>query len=274
MVWIFLQPNQSLASADHVLDQLMSTAENISNGLAGMAVRPASDAYVRWVEDAEERLRETFVNYGHFRLHDDRHWRIREVDEASVRPIRMIDSQLREVLFKLAEVRAQLATYARMCGAESTALAILDSNIFHHYQDFTDIPWPTVLKAKQVQILVPLVVVDELDSQKYSASSRVSRRASKVISQLRGLELRAGSATRYAVRDSVDLEFVPEPSDHVRRSSNDDEIVRQASYVSSITPNRVVLVTADLGMQVRAEPLAVESFVLPANYLAKQESNE
>jgi rRNA-processing protein FCF1 len=217
------------------------------------------------------QLRSVFDDDRSLHLFDERYWRIREIKDDSVRPFPLISSAIRRHEAQLQEMLAQLATYKHVCGTSDSTLAILDTNIYDHYQLFTQINWNEVLGAKSVRLLVPLVVVDELDGQKDNRESRLGKRAGKVIKALRGLPFVAGDRGPRLVRPGIELDYLPEPPGHVRRASNDDEVVRQAAYICSIAPNRVVLITGDLGMQVRAMNQDVPHILMPENYLATPE---
>ncbi len=62
---------------------------------------------------------------------------------------------------------------------------ILDTSIFLQCTFFPDVDWLAVLSAKQVCLLVPITVLDELDKHKTDpASNRRRERARRVIREL------------------------------------------------------------------------------------------
>lgn len=65
------------------------------------------------------------------------------------------------------------------------------------------------------------------------------------------------------LRDRVWLQLVDEPLGHERRRGNDDEIVRQAVYFSQLNEGRLILLTRDRGMLVRAQTSGLTSMFLP-----------
>lgn len=271
MAWLFLRQGQTVDVANRTLAELIRGLGDISARMAADSPRQPADAFVRWVEIAEVQLRAVFDEDPGLYLFDERYWRIREITEGSVRPFPLIEGAVTYHRARMTEMLTQLATYEHVCGGSDSTIAILDTNIYDHYQPFAQIPWLRLLKAKSIRLLVPLVVVDELDRQKDNRESKLGRRAAKVIRALRNLPYSNGEVGPLRVGTGIELDYLPEPPGHVRRESNDDEVVRQAAYISSIAPKRVVLVTGDLGMQVRASNLEVTTYVLPDNFLIQTE---
>jgi len=52
--------------------------------------------------------------------------------------------------------------------------------------------------------------------------------------------------------DEVTLEVLDDDDRHVRRSNADDEILDRCEYLERVTNSRVLVVTGDVGMRVRA----------------------
>jgi predicted ribonuclease YlaK len=62
----------------------------------------------------------------------------------------------------------------------------LDSNVYVHCRPFQEVLWPDVLKVDRVRIVMPYVVLDELDKVKDMKGDR-SDRARTVIKVIDGL---------------------------------------------------------------------------------------
>jgi hypothetical protein len=66
------------------------------------------------------------------------------------------------------------------------ALAALDTNVLMHFQRLDEVTWADVLGVTgPVRIILPMMVIDELDIKKYTGSDRMSKRADLAIRVLR-----------------------------------------------------------------------------------------
>jgi predicted ribonuclease YlaK len=65
------------------------------------------------------------------------------------------------------------------------------------------------------------------------------------------------------LRQNVWLQLMDEPSGHQRQPGQDDEIVRQAEYFAQLNEGRLMLLTRDRGMRVRAQAAGLISKALP-----------
>ncbi len=137
---------------------------------------------------------------------------------------------------------------------------IPDTNIFLHYQIFTDINWLKELEAKEAVLLVCHPVMRELDDKKFTAfDDRIKERAHKVVAKLGEV-----SESDQDFRESVRLELIPrEPnidwaSEGLNRDVQDDWIIATILCEKDNYPN-LVLVTADTGIKMKAKLRGIET---------------
>jgi hypothetical protein len=149
------------------------------NGLAGR------DNYLRVIDDIECQLRNLFVEPEFVNaLHSERYWRIHELTMPSAMPDMVIQAEINAVEYRLKGWVEVLSSYGHLADRLGQAVAVLDTNTFMHYRLFTEIPWCDVLdrqRVTSVRLVVPLIVLDELDGKSYSANKRLAKRASKVL---------------------------------------------------------------------------------------------
>jgi predicted ribonuclease YlaK len=134
--------------------------------------------------------------------------------------------------------------------------------VFLHCQFFRDVHWPKVVQAKEVRLVVPLLVVEQLDRQSYE-SKPYKARARAVLRSLH--ELQEGLYTpevSAVVRPKVTLQMLMDTPDHERVQNEDDELLDRAEYLSSLVNGRVVVVTRDLGMELKARLRGIKSLHL------------
>lgn len=114
-----------------------------------------------------------------------------------------------------------------------------------------------------IHVLVPIVVVDELDSLKQSKDDKLRWRAGYTLAVFDRLfkstttaELRpedfSAIGTGGLPRGRVTIQLLFDPPGHVRLPINDDEIVDRAVAVQTIADRPVTLLTYDTGQSMRA----------------------
>jgi rRNA-processing protein FCF1 len=156
------------------------------------------------------------------------------------------------------ELRGQLARWSTRRN-----LAVFDTTVFvHHKEKVEEIDFSEVLGlGGRVLLLVPIVVIDELDRLKESKTTHVRWRARHTLSVIArcvdsslGGRLRRREMAGQAMHDEVSVEIILDPPGHVRLSIADDEIIDRSATIHRIAGHPVHLVTYDTGMEMRARP--------------------
>jgi hypothetical protein len=122
-----------------------------------------------------------------------------------------------------------------------------------------------------IHIVVPIIVVDELDRLKDSGTKFTRWRAGyslAVLDRLLSPGERLGVLTAadiLNVREEVSIEVVLDPPEHTRLPIADDEIVDRALAVQTLAGKSITLVTYDTGQSTRAgmAGLTVKKLDLP-----------
>ena len=106
---------------------------------------------------------------------------------------------------------------------------IPDTNIFLHYTFFSEIAWNRLEGFREVRLVVPLLVIEELDSQKFARGANAPRRrARKVLRALREIRGDLPPESPAEVRAGVDLQVLMDPRHHARNPNDDEEILDRA----------------------------------------------
>ncbi|WP_333733739.1 PIN domain-containing protein [Streptomyces sp. IBSBF 3010] len=160
-------------------------------------------------------------------------------------------------------VRAMQERYG---GAGAVRYAVLDTNTTLHFMRFDKVPWQKVC-GKGTVVVVPHVVVDEIDTKSYqTGDKKVSRRARGVFRLLeRVLEARPGEA----IADDGTCVFIAddEPG-HARLAVPDDELVASTMRLhQAVAPAEVVVVSRDIGVRTRALAWGLPARPLPETLL-------
>jgi PIN domain len=140
--------------------------------------------------------------------------------------------------------------------------AVLDTSVYIEHDDKLEkldiAPQLTLYPDKRLHLLVPMVVIDELDGIKNKGEGIKRWRAAYTLGVVerifsprepkRGF-LRNGE---YGVRGAVDLEIIYDPPGHVRLPVNDDEIIDRTLAAKPLAGKPVTLITFDTGQAFRA----------------------
>ena len=148
--------------------------------------------------------------------------------------------------------------------ATAGVVVVPDTNVFLQHDDMFDvIPWHKIVNQppfNQIHLVVPLLIVDELDRQKRNGKTEARTRARATLKRFNEL-LRAGpdrvALQTAAAPTGVTLEVLVDELDHQRLTDNDNEIVAQTRLLADLVPIPVHLITADTGMALRARNIGL-----------------
>ncbi|MEU7170989.1 MULTISPECIES: PIN domain-containing protein [Micromonospora] len=262
-MWNFLRSGQNGAQAAADLEELVQGLDGLVGGLpTDPAV--AANIYLMWVERAERRLMAIYQRFAiPQHLHSDRYWRIRTIDSLTSRPIPLIVAEIEMQKRHLSELLAQLRHYISILALPADHwIVVPDTNVYVHGRLFHEVEWHREIGSRRATVVMPLVVLDELDRIK-DRDPDFGRRAQSVLRALDRLTQNRDWLTPMQLRQNVWLQLVNEPANHQRQQGNDDEIVRQSGYFAQLNTDRLVLLTRDRGMRLRAQAAGLNSQTLP-----------
>jgi PIN domain len=150
--------------------------------------------------------------------------------------------------------------------------AVLDTTVYIEHADKLEnldiAPALTPFPDKRLHLLVPMVVIDELDGIKNKGEDFKRWRAGYTLGvltrifapqQARRGYLRDGlKEDGRAVRGAVDMEILYDSPGHVRLPINDDEIVDRALAAGPLVGRAVTLITFDTGQEFRAREAGLD----------------
>jgi PIN domain len=158
----------------------------------------------------------------------------------------------------------------------SGRIAVLDTSAFLEGRKFYGANWPELLDEDPrgepqlaVRLVVPLVVVEELDEGKNSKVNRVQERSKDALRELwklRRIEELSSSLVDVLKLDTrVTVEILMDSASHTRLPVNDFEITDRALFVQEMvtSPRRVRLVAGDYSMLFRGRSLGLDTLQIP-----------
>jgi hypothetical protein len=152
--------------------------------------------------------------------------------------------------------------------SEKVCYCFLDTNIFLHYQTFTEINWTEELNADRVILVICWTVIHELDKKKnIYESSKIRERAKRAQSLLE--EIGFGNKQ---IRPNVELSLIEDKTNFNWQSNNSDSKVDDDNIIATILCSQeckenIVLVTHDFSFRFKAKLRGIRCHVLSKKYL-------
>lgn len=155
----------------------------------------------------------------------------------------------------------------------------IDTNIFLHYQMFTEIDWNKITNKRKVLLVICSTVLSELDKKKdLDPDINVRNRARRVVAKLSKLVSKLEDRDNvcdniYKLKDNADILFIPYETNFnwenqnleaLDKNINDDRII--ASILTNTHLNNSVLVTSDLGFKLKAKNKNIKCIPVPGEY--------
>ncbi|MGW4499135.1 PIN domain-containing protein [Micromonospora sp. NPDC004336] len=192
----------------------------------------------------------------------------------------LVAAQADERVQALAAAVTDLDGAVQRFSRQFAQVVVLDTNVYIHHErklEDLDLAGELTLGIADIRIIVPMMVVDELDKAKLSGGDKGYRAGYTVayidrVAQAGG-QIRAAAYEREPdPRGGVSVEVLLDPVGHVRLPINDDEIVDRAVSLEPLAGQPVRLVTFDTGMALRARAagLRVHKLEQPPKAAAKR----
>ncbi|MEU1502886.1 PIN domain-containing protein [Streptomyces sp. NPDC005732] len=170
----------------------------------------------------------------------------------------LVDLEIEERLEAFSEAIGTFTTQSERWGAVET-LIVADSSFYVHHPDrLENVDLSAVsetIPETGVHLLVPLVIIDELDRLKETGRSQPRWRARHALAVLDRILDADGRGTLHpagAGRGAVSVEIIFDEPGHARLPDEDDEIVDRAVAVQAVAGRPVKLLTYDTGQSTRA----------------------
>jgi len=237
------------------------------------------DAYIRWANESERRLRTLLRNTDLEKLIlTKRYWALLSMAmSAQAAPItHVLDNEIDDrvrVLEDVAEaLRHRIESWSR-----PGVFVLPDTSMFiscpEKLEDW-DVAATLRVREEPIHVLVPIIVVDELDRLKESGKDRSRWRAGYSLAVLDRVVGGAKGWGRLKAEDfsaldeggiprgEVTVEVVLDPPGHTRLPLPDDEIIDRALSTQTLASRAVTLVTYDTGQSMRARAAGLRAIRL------------
>ncbi|MFB4298545.1 PIN domain-containing protein [Actinomadura sp. NTSP31] len=288
---ITLESGADRRHVSQVMRRLVTDAQNLAGSQHGPYA--LHRAYQAWVNAARTQLRRQISETDMGRLVlTDRYEALlsmqvpvlftsspaglKPVDQPGSGPIReILTLEIDEHVHHFEQAIATLEQWSTLLerADRSGSLVIADANVFcHHPSRLKD--WDVgadarALPGRDVHLVLPLPVLDELDRLKDRGQGAAKTNARETIKQMMGLlphgvvRQRGQTGRSSGVRGgALTLDLWPDPPCHVRLPRADDEIIARAVAFQALAGRKVTLLTGDGGMSSRAELAGLDTVLL------------
>lgn len=245
----------------------------LHGGRAGHATMDVLSAYLQWVNEAARLLHNQVGASDIDRLVLTRRYELLLAmtgrlasDRADAAVNALVSTELDERTAAFEEAcQALERQIERWSGPE--VFVILDTSVFlEHPAKLEELDLAPIIgvRGEPIHVLVPIVVIDELDGLKQHRDRKVRWRAGYTLAVLDRVLQRPTAVARLRdgdfsalssggiPRGEISVEVLFDPPGHVRLPINDDEIIDRALAVEPLAARTVTLVTYDTGQCMRA----------------------
>jgi hypothetical protein len=268
------------------LERLQKTLSEVSAALTNARATPGSsrevyNAYIQWANDSARKLAlEVRAADVDRIILSKRYWHLQSMVEEGARGRlgNLLDAEFQErtrvVEDAVSTVKSEIVRWS-----QPGVLVVADTSFYiTHPQKIEEADVASLLPIweEKVRILVPILVVDELDGLKESRQSDVRWRAGYTLAvfdrilrvptqpgPLRAEDFSAiDNATGGIPRGEVTVEILFDPAGHGRLPIADDEIVDRALAAQTLGGRGVTFLTYDTGQAMRARYAGLEAVKL------------
>lgn len=231
--------------------------------------------YLDWADAAERQLRARFVDEAVVQgLYSERYWRIAEGTVLDRHP-QLIGSEIRVQVERLTALAEQLQNYLGLRNRPG-AIVMLDTNVLLHYQCLDKVPWREVAGEGPVRLVIPLLVLEELDDKRYLSGAAIKDKARGAVKPLDRRQNEFDEQGYATLPDGATVEYLLDDPNHLRRSNPDEEFLDRAEFLQLVTHQPVRIVTADRSMRVRATARGggLRATLMPQQFSRDQEESK
>ncbi|MGC5745621.1 PIN domain-containing protein [Chryseobacterium sp. NFX27] len=152
---------------------------------------------------------------------------------------------------------------------------VLDTNIYIHFIDFDQIDWQNIINDKQdFTILIPPVIIDELDGHKYNKNPKISKRVKRILPKIEDLLCEQNALVKIQLISKRPAEYIFRENGLNRLEQDDCILASIIEFKENTTDDKVFYITYDTGPRLKAKTLSIDSLKIEDKYLLPIEPDE
>jgi hypothetical protein len=232
---------------EQLLQQMAELKQSVTNSAIAMTWQDGQRYYLLAVERLEGIFSHSVADGSWYdQLCGGGYWAVREMSDGTTRPSPLLSAEAGRLVRWLEEIEQELQRIAREDddpGTNATRL-VFDTSALVREGSFDEVPWGSLVKADNVRLILPILVVREMDDLKNFGKTPKARRRLRRIYEILGGTGRGPAV----VGVGVTLELLMDPFRHARLTNHDQEIVRRAAYLKGRPGGPLKIVTGDYTM--------------------------
>lgn len=251
-----------------ILKEQADSASNASSAMGRPTGEQLLNSYLTWAENAMRALGNVIEwEAADDLVHTQHYWALRTATEETPRLVPEVMAELdsrKQVITAAAE---SLDRECRRWQAQPTTLVVPDTNLFlQEGKPFWEIDWLAhVGRAVDVRLVVPIVVVHELDRLKRTGNNTarsLARQALRWLASTLPSDPHQWSEPLFDETPTTRVEVYVDDGP-TRPEDADGVIIKFARRLARLSELSTRLVTYDLGMRLRAATVGVAAVQLP-----------
>ncbi len=148
----------------------------------------------------------------------------------------------------------------------------LDTNIYLHYIDIDNIKWSDIIEDEDFIIIVPKIVIREIDRHKDQSRGKIQKKAKSISSKFAQILL-DGIKSKYIIETCKDPSKECFESGDFNKDINDDWFILSA-LKSGYDIQNIVVISSDNNLLLKAKENGLKYKKMPEKYLVKEELSE
>src|SRR5665213_1156776 len=152
-------------------------------------------------------------------------------------------------------------------GASPGLPSVVDTNFMVHCVRPDQISWKS-MRDEVLRLVIPLRVIEELDSMKTDNKERLRRSSREILSWMESQFKGGTGPVRIRDGEETTIEILLSERPRYRPSDPDEEVLDVCHDLNRFAGNSI-LVTADYGMRLRARAESIEVLQIPQKYFKK-----
>lgn len=254
---------KSGVQARELLQQMTQLRQQLANSQSAFDALDGQRYFLTSLEAIESTLSHSFDGQDWYdQLYSPGYWAIRAMTPTTTRPMPLLRSESDRILRWLDDIEVELNRIAQQDEWDDKNIPriVLDTSAIVREGEFDTFNWEPIVKNVCVRIILPILVIRELDNLKNSGKEPKARKRLRRIYEVLG-----GHGRGWApIRPGVTLELLMNPPRHVPLAINDEEIIRRAQYLKGRVGGPLTLISGDYRMVLSAQAEGLDAQLTPA----------
>lgn len=246
-----------------LLQQVTELRHQLGNSQSAFDATDGQRYFLTSVEAIESTFSHSFESPDWYdQLYSPGYWAIRAMTPDTTRPMPLLRSESDRILRWLDDIEAELKRINEQDEWDDKNIPrlILDTSAIVREGEFDTFNWEPIVNNVCVRLILPILVIRELDNLKNSGKEPKARKRLRRIH-----ELLNGHGRGWApIRPGVTLELLMNPPRHVPLAVNDEEIISRTQYLNGRNGGRLKLISGDYRMVLSAQAVGLDAQLTPA----------